>query len=109
MPDSLKYDPAVERDWTQKECVQLCVMCTLADAMKMCQLCPFSIGRAVRMVHLRTLAIEDSLERERFWQTLNEKLWDAYLDYLTPETVCNVSGVSETLLKHSGNVSETAL
>ena len=81
-----QYDPAVERDFTEAEQVNLCVMCTLADAMKPCmhnQPCSFAIGRAVREVVYKTIDMQDKgLDFTAFWISLPDWLWEAYYAYL---------------------------
>jgi hypothetical protein len=81
-----QYDPSVEREWLPIERIQLCVVCTLAEAMKSCKqgyACPFSIGIQVRAIHLRTLDLQENVvELERYWQTLPKAWWEAYNDYL---------------------------
>ena len=67
----------------QEEAIANCVACTLSTAMKDgCNKCSFAIGRAVREVHLQTLALAGDLPaQERLWETLPNKLWLIYWDY----------------------------
>jgi len=39
------------------------------------------ISVAVRLVHARTLML-DVVAREKYWATLPQHVWDAYIDYL---------------------------
>jgi len=86
MSDNKTYDPNTKsKGWKQHELVEICVMCTLADSMKPCLqgcICPFSIGRAVREVHNKTLSLSGDVPAlERFWETLPGWLWEAYWNY----------------------------
>jgi hypothetical protein len=72
---------------TEANKVAMCVSCLVADALKYCEKCAFKTGRAVRAVHLETLKLSVE-EREKFWDTLPEPLWDAYWEYaFAKETV----------------------
>ena len=72
------------RKFSDEEIIGLCVMCTLAENMKDCNMCAFKLGLAVRKVwlHSRTL---DVVQAEEYWNTLPEWLWNAYFSYITPK------------------------
>jgi len=70
--------------FAQETIVANCCACVLAETMMLCPICPFFVGKAVRVVVLETIRLHDPVEQEKFWVTLPKWLWEAYHKYITP-------------------------
>ena len=73
------------REWTKQELVSHCLNCTIASAMCTAfraPCCPSKVGMLVKEVVRTTALLTDAVEREKFWESLPQGLWELSFPYL---------------------------